>query len=167
MNKFVVSIIGLEIILSLSAVAQAVDSTQTGGEPHAMFDPRRDAEKDLQEAIVRARHDRKMILLDVGGEWCIWCHRLDSVFTMNPDLAEYLRRHYVVVKINVSKENRNTEFLAKYPNIEGYPHIFVLDENGELLCSQDTGEFEYPEGYPRKGHDKQKIFIFLKRWAEQ
>jgi thioredoxin-related protein len=163
----IVPIIGMSIILALSTNAQTRDSLRTGSAQRAMFDPKRDAEKDLQEAMVRARMERKLILLDVGGEWCIWCRRLDSVFTMNEDLAAYLSKHYVVVKVNVSKENRNAVFLSKYPKIEGYPHFFVLDENGRLLCSQETGEFEYPKGYSHKGHDKKKIFVFLRKWADR
>ncbi len=75
------------------------------------FDPTRDASKDIQIAIHLAQESHKRILLDVGGEWCIWCHWLDSLFIQNKDLEEYLNKYYVVVKINVSKENENKEFL--------------------------------------------------------
>ena len=111
------------------------------------------------------QQSHKRILLDVGGEWCIWCHLLDSLFLQNKDLAEYLNKYYVVVKINVSKENNNQELLSKFPKVAGYPHIFVLDSDGSLLHSQDTGELEYPKNYPIKGHDKKKVFDFLRKWA--
>jgi thioredoxin-related protein len=155
------------IIISPPTSAQTADSLQSGTESHARFDPRRDAGQDLREAMIRARKEQKNILLDVGGEWCIWCRRLDSLFASSKDLDAYLVEHYVVVKVNVSKENRNTAFLSRFPKIEGYPHLFVLDENGKLMCSQETGAFEFPQGDPRKGHDKQKIFVFLKQWAER
>jgi hypothetical protein len=35
-----------------------------------------------------------------------------------------------------------------------------------LIHSQDTGELEYPKDYPYKGHDKTKVFAFLKKWAK-
>ena len=52
------------------------------------------------------------------------------------------------------------EFLAQYPEIKGYPHLFVLDNDGKLLHSQFTGELEKGKGYDRK-----KFFEFLKAWA--
>ena len=159
-------ILTLIVLFDSSFARQHVDSASSTSEHNQKFDPMRDAEKDIQDAIGHAKASHKRILLDVGGEWCIWCHRLDSLFLQNKDLAEYLDKHYVVVKINVSKENKNQKLLSKYPQVPGYPHLFVLDRNGTLLHSQDTGELEYPKNYPIKGHDKKKVFNFLKKWAK-
>jgi len=154
------------IVLTASPLlAQPIDSTKPTSEQHQKFDPARNAQKDIQDAIVLAKKSNKRILLDIGGEWCIWCHRLDSLFIQNNDLENYLNKQYVVVKINVSKENENKVVLSKYPKIAGYPHIFILNKNGQLIHSQDTGELEFPEDYPYKGHDKTKVFAFLKKWA--
>ncbi|HVN47956.1 MAG TPA: thioredoxin family protein [Bacteroidota bacterium] len=133
---------------------------------HPVFDAKRDAAKDIQNALVLAKQTNKRVLLDVGGNWCVWCHLLDSLFVANRDLDEYLFQHYVVVKINVSPENKNENVLANYPKIKGYPHLFVLDENGKVLKSQDTGVLENKKGKP-KGHDKDKVFAFLKKWAKE
>jgi thioredoxin-related protein len=155
------------IVLAVSPLlAQHIDSTKPTPEQHQKFDPARDAQKDIQDAIELAKKSNKRILLDIGGEWCIWCHRLDSLFIQNKDLDNYINKHYVVVKINVSKENQNKEVLAKYPEIAGYPHIFILNKNGKLIHSQNTGELEYPKDFPIKGHDKKKVFAFLKKWAK-
>lgn len=158
--------LGLVFILSFSVKAQMIDSAKIVTKAHVKFDPKRDPEKDLQAAITQAKKRSKLILLDVGGEWCVWCHRLDSLFMRNKDLDDYLKAHFIVVKVNVSNENKNETFLSKYPKVAGYPHLFVLDANGKLLHSQDTGELEYPKNYPVKGHDKAKVFAFLKKWAQ-
>lgn len=128
----------------------------------ASFDPKRDAAKDIREAIAEAGKTHKRVLLDVGGEWCIWCHRLDTLFATNPDLDEYLHKYFVVVKVNYSPENKNEKVLSRYPKVAGYPHLFVLDANGKLLHSQDTGELE-----SGKHHDREKVFAFLKKWSGQ
>jgi thioredoxin-related protein len=155
------------IVLTVSLIlAQPIDSTKPTSEQHQKFDPARDAQKDIQDAIVLAKKSNKRILLDIGGEWCIWCYRLDSLFIQNKNLENYLNMHYVVVKINVSKENENKVVLSKYPKIAGYPHIFILNKNGQLIHSQDTGELEFPKDHPYKGHDKTKVFAFLKKWAK-
>jgi thioredoxin-related protein len=126
----------------------------------AKFDPARDAAKDIENAIKEATKTHKRIILDVGGEWCIWCHRLDTLFIKNPDLYKYMNDYFVYVKVNMSPENRNKELLSKYPPIPGYPHWFVLDSNGKLLKSESSGEFE--EG---KGHSPKKVMAFLKEWT--
>jgi thioredoxin-related protein len=120
---------------------------------------------NLTLRVMQRKTSNKHVLLDVGGEWCIWCHRLDSLFIHNKDLEEYINKYYVVVKINVSKENENKEVLSQYPKVAGYPHLFVVNEQGKLLHSQNTGDLEFPESHPVKGHDKKKVFDFLKKWA--
>lgn len=156
-------ILGLIVILSLAA---GLISGQTKEAPKKdtvrveKFDPKRDADKDLQSAIALAGKTNRRILLDVGGEWCIWCHRLDSLFVASKDLSTYLHDNFVVLKINYSKENKNEKFLSKYPQIEGFPHLFVLDGDGTFLHSQDTGALE-----SGKHHDRDKVFTFLKKWA--
>jgi thiol:disulfide interchange protein len=128
--------------------------------PPTKFDPKRDAEKDIQHAVAEAQRTGKRILLDVGGDWCIWCRRLDSLFAANKDLAGTLHQEFVVVKVNYSKENKNEAVLSRYPKIPGYPHLFVLDSDGKLLHSQDTGQLE-----SGNHHDHDKVMAFLKKWG--
>lgn len=124
------------------------------------YDTAADPFADLQSAMAEAQKTGKNILLDVGGEWCIWCHRLDSLFRDNKDLAQYLTENYVPLKVNFSGANKNEKFLSQYPEIQGYPHLFVLDPEGTLIHSQDTGQLE--EG---KKHSKEKVLAFLKKWS--
>jgi thioredoxin-related protein len=128
--------------------------------PVTKFDSTRDAQKDLNDAIKEAKRLNKRIYVDVGGEWCIWCRRLDNFYASNSDLQEYLDKHYVYLKINFSKGNMNEKVLSQFPKIEGYPHIFILDKKGKLIKSKDTGELEEGKGY---SHDK--ALSFLKKFA--
>ncbi len=73
-----------------------------------------------------------------------------------------MHQNYVVLKINYSKENKNAAFLAQFPKIAGYPHLFVLNTKGKLLHSQNTGDLE-----SGKQHDREKVFAFLKQWAPE
>ena len=136
------------------------DSSKTIPSSVQKFDPTRNPANDVDSAAAEARRTGKRILLDVGGEWCKWCHYLDRFFEENKDVATFLHAKFVVVKINFSKENENTEFLSRYPKIPGYPHFFVLDSDGKFLYSQGTGELEAGQG-----HDHDKVLAFLKKWA--
>lgn len=124
------------------------------------YDPKANPAADLKRAVEQARNEKKNILLDVGGEWCSWCHRLDQFFASNPGLLETREKYFVFLKVNFSPDNENKEFLAQYPKIEGYPHLIVLDRDGKLLKSQETDILE--EG---KGYNLQKFGAFLAEWA--
>ncbi len=144
----------------ITRASVGADSTTPATESREKFDPTRDAAKDIADAVVLASRDSRRILLDVGGEWCIWCHKLDKFFNDNKDAAEFLHANFIVVKINYSKENKNEKVLSAYPPVKGYPHLFVLDSSGKLLHSQDTGKLESGDH-----HDHDKVLSFLKAWA--
>ena len=124
------------------------------------YDPARDAAKDIDAAVAEAARSGRRVLLEVGGEWCIWCHRLDAFWQEYPDLAELLEGNFVMVKVNFSPDNENRQVLSRYPEIPGYPHFFVLDADGSLLHSQGTGQLETDDHY-----DPEKVLAFLTKWA--
>ena len=126
------------------------------------FDPKRDPAADLAGALARAKSEGKRVIVDVGGEWCAWCHILDRFFDAQAELDALRAARYVWLKVNWSKENENRAFLARWPKIAGYPHLFVLDADGRLLHSQDTGELESGRSY-----DPAKMRAFLERWGRR
>ena len=151
MQNIVVWLIAVACALPLSVAAQALP---------AKFDPARDAAKDVAAATATARTLGKRVLVDVGGEWCPWCHILDRFVAANADVQALTDANYVWVKVNWSKENRNEALLSRWPAIKGYPHLFVLDGDGKLLQSQDTGLLEAGKDY-----DRAKFIAFLRQWA--
>jgi thioredoxin-related protein len=160
----------LPTILFLTAVAPASLSgaAQNRREPASKpkyipvgeYDPKRNAAQDIQDAIKEAQRTHKRILLEVGGEWCGWCHTLDGFFQASRDLLLLRDKNFVTVKINFSGDNENKELLSGYPPIPGYPHIFVLDAEGKLLQSQDTSVLESGKSY-----NLDKLAAFLTNWA--
>jgi thiol:disulfide interchange protein len=139
----------------ITAQAASTPSQPDPGEVD-VYDPTRDAEADLRQALSVARRDGKRVLLEVGGKWCIWCKILDHYFVDNPDLLALRKSAYVMVKVNFSPDNENAAVLAKYPKPAGYPHLYVLDDRGKLLVSQDTGELEEGRSYH---HGRMREFL--------
>lgn len=123
------------------------------------FDPTKNPFEDLKVTVAKATELNKKIILDVGGEWCIWCHRIDAFMHDTKEIKSLLDENFIVLKINYSKENKNEDFLSQYPKVEGYPHFFVLDKNGNLLHSQNTGDLEKDKDY-----DTDKFLAFLNKW---
>jgi thiol:disulfide interchange protein len=126
----------------------------------AKYDPARDPEADLTLALDKAKIAHKRVLLDVGGEWCSWCHLIDQYIGGHDDVREAFEASFVALKINYSDENKNEAFIAKYGQVPGYPHFFVLEPDGKLAVSQGTAELEEGRGY---NHDR--MLAFAKRWT--
>lgn len=160
MMRRIVVLIVLVCVTVSEVQAQTKENLKPTSEMRVKFDPNRDAANDIAEATALATKEGKRIILDVGGEWCSWCHKLDKLFQDNKDISDFLYKKFIVVKINYSKENKNEKVLASYPAIKGYPHLFVLENDGKLLHSQDTGDLESGDH-----HDRDKVFKFLKKWA--
>jgi thiol:disulfide interchange protein len=152
-------VVFLLMVATFIAVSQEKLADTTAVPQREAFDPSRDADKDIRDAVVQATGSGRRILLDVGGEWCIWCKRLDAFFASHAGASDLLHKGFVVVKVNYSKENKNEKVLSRYPKIPGFPHLFILDANGKLLHSQDTGLLE--DG---KGYSEEKILAFLGQW---
>ncbi len=145
--------------LALAWLALVVSSSNAADLP-AKFDPSRDAAADVAYATSLAKEQGKRVIVDVGGEWCVWCHIMDRFIAANPDVRALIDAQYVWVKVNFSKENENPALLGRWPKVEGYPHLFVLDANGNVLHSQDTGKLEAGKSY-----DKRKFLDMLRKWA--
>lgn len=138
-------------------------ATHAGAAPLAdRFDPGRDAAADVAAAVAQAKAQNKRVLVDVGGEWCSWCHVMDRFFAADAEARDVRERGYVLVKVNFSRENKNEKLLSRWPHINGYPHLFVLGPDGALVHSQDTSELEAGKGY-----DREKMLAFLRRWSPQ
>ena len=144
----------------LAAVLIAVACNVLALDLPQKFDPARDPAKDVAAAAAAAREQGKRVLVDVGGEWCVWCHLMDDFIAANADVRAVLDSGYIVVKVNWSPQNKNEAFLGALPKIKGYPHLFVLDGDGKLVHSQETDVLEQGRGY-----DKVKFLAFLRKYA--
>jgi thioredoxin-related protein len=154
------SLAAILILVTVNSWLLPASAGQSKYVPIAKYDPKRDAAGDIQDAIKEAQIRHKRILLEVGGDWCSWCHTLDNFFATHPELLQLRDKNFVTVKINFSEENENKEVLSRYGDIPGYPHIFVLDSDGKLLLSKNTSALESGKSY-----DLQRLTAFLKEWA--
>lgn len=165
MQQFVRVCLFVALFIPLAVAQEKPDAAKETPASSEFFDRKYDPAvnpfRQLDAAKEQAAKEGKRILVDVGGEWCIWCHRLDDLFRANKDLAEQVTKHYVLMKVNVSMDNKNEIFMAQFPKVAGYPHLFVLEADGRLVHSQDSGQLE--EG---KGHSKEKVADFLKKWRK-
>jgi len=128
-----------------------------------LYKPEENAGKAIAAAVKEAKAAGKNVLIQVGGNWCIWCARFNDFVTTDMTIDSLIKSNYVVYHLNWSKENRNKELLAKYqfPQRFGFPVFLILDENGNLIHTQNS---EYLEDGV-KSYDKHKAVEFLKSWS--
>lgn len=149
----------LTILFFLSFISTAFAETLPAYSLH--YDPERDALQDGRDAIKLATKTERRILIKLGGDWCKWCHIMDNFFNTHPAIKSQLHQTFVVLKVNVSDENDNSEFLKVFPPSSGYPHMYVTESNGKLLLSNDMTQFLVNGKY-----SEQKFKAFFKRWAK-
>ena len=143
------------LFLSVTAFSQAKK------EAVHIYNPQANAQADINAAVAKAKQSNKHVLVQVGGNWCIWCIRFHDLIDSVPERKTYLNANYETVMLNWSPENKNAEILKKYsyPGRFGFPVFLVLDGTGKLIHTQNSAYLE--EG---KGHSPKKIMEFLKNW---
>lgn len=123
------------------------------------YDPQRDPFADGHAALRLAQQSNRRVLIEVGGDWCKWCHVMDAFFDQNPDIRARLHETFVMLRINVSDANDNARFLQAFPKPLGYPHMYVAENDGSLLLSKDTADFLSNGAYSRE-----RFLEFFDRW---
>ena len=108
-----------------------------------IYPPAAQASADIAAALQKAAADHKRVILDFGGNWCTDCRVLDIYFHDSANLP-ILEAGYVLVHINIGHMDANVDIASRYqiPLNKGVPAVALLDERGDLLYSQKTGEFE-------------------------
>lgn len=137
------------------------------GKRVVLYDTKADGEKQIAEALVRAKRDNTRVLLQFGGNWCSWCHRMHDLLTTNEEIANTILYEYELVLVDVTKTDgveNNEAVVDRYgrPTKLGLPVWVILDAEGGQLTTIDTGTLEIGEGY-----DVPKVLATLKQWQAE
>lgn len=127
------------------------------------YNDKENAEAKIAELVKQAQAENKNIILQAGGNWCIWCLRFNQFVQTTPELKNVVDENYLYYHLNYSPENKNEKVFAKYDNPGakfGYPVFIVLDKNGKMIHTQDSAVLE--EG---KGYSVEKVKGFFQQWA--
>ena len=134
----------LRMILFLVAVVSApVAVSATRFEPPVeglpdysfRYDAARDPSADLEAALAAATQKHRRVLVMVGGDWCVWCFFLDRQLDQDRAMAALFYGGFEVLRVYYNEDNKNREFLAKFPDFTMFPHFFVVDPDGRVAGS--------------------------------
>ncbi len=114
------------------------------------YNDKENAEQKIKDLVARAKKENKNIIIQAGGNWCIWCLRFNQYVQSTPELKEIVDQNYLYYHLNYSPENKNEKVFAKYDNPGakfGYPVFIVLDQDGKMIHTQDSAVLEEGKGY--------------------
>ncbi|WP_172597749.1 thioredoxin family protein [Sulfuriflexus mobilis] len=152
----------LLLIIAFFITTAAAADVERLPEYSRIYDPNRDPFVDGREAIANAQATQRRILIELGGNWCAWCNKLERFIAGNKTVKAKLYENFVVLKVNVSDENENREFLSAFPRVIGYPHFYVSRSDGSVLYSKDTAELLENGEY-----SAQRFLAFIERWRQK
>jgi thiol-disulfide isomerase/thioredoxin len=92
----------------------------------------------VAKAKARAAKEGKLLLIDLGGNWCGDCRVLAGTMEL-PELKRFVDRHYVVVTVDVGRFDKNLQVPAAYgihKRLEGVPSLLVVDPKTDRLLDE-------------------------------
>ncbi|HSZ74055.1 MAG TPA: thioredoxin family protein [Rhizomicrobium sp.] len=95
------------------------------------------ADADVAAAKARAQASGKLLLIDLGGNWCGDCRVLAGIMAL-PEMKTFMDTHYVMVAVDVGRFNRNLQVPAHYGithRLEGVPSVLVVDPASDTLIN--------------------------------
>lgn len=165
MRKIKLLLCGIAITLGSTFLFQYKAIAQEAAVASALFkpyNPDADAQKDIDGLLLLAKKENKNIIIQAGGNWCVWCLRFNDYIHQTARIDRLLKSRFLYYHLNYSKENKNEAVFQKYApegNKLGYPFFIVLNKNGKTLHVQESGSLEKGKGY-----DEDKVLKFFTAW---
>ncbi len=103
--------------------------------------------KTLQEVEALVKKSPKKVLVSLYTDWCGWCKRMDATTYKDPQVIQYINKHFYAVRFNPEKVSSIT-FKGKTYGMngranalssvlmrgsQGYPTTSFLDEKLEVI----------------------------------
>jgi len=103
------------------------------------YDEAADAHKDVAAAIARAKKAHKLVLIDLGGNWCPDCRILAGTVEL-PSLKPWVKKNFELVTVDVGRYTKNLDIGATYgvTRPKGVPALFVVDPKTNKLLNPTT-----------------------------
>ena len=99
------------------------------------YDEAANARTQIAAARTRAIKAHKLLLIDLGGNWCLDCRLLAGTMEL-PELRGFLAKHYEIVTVDVGRFDKNLDIAAKYGLKDhfggGIPSVLIIDPRTEL-----------------------------------
>ena len=102
------------------------------------YDEQADAQKQVAAAKARAKARHKLLVIDLGGNWCLDCRLLAGTMDV-PQLQKFVAAKYEVAIVDVGRFDKNLDIPAHYGirgRMEGVPSLLIVDPRTDKLINQ-------------------------------
>jgi thiol-disulfide isomerase/thioredoxin len=92
----------------------------------------------VAKARARALKGKKLLLIDLGGNWCGDCRIMAGTFE-RPEVRAFVDRHFEFVAVDVGRFDKNLQVPAAYGityRLNGVPALLVVDPRTNRLLDK-------------------------------
>jgi thiol-disulfide isomerase/thioredoxin len=102
------------------------------------YDEKANADAAFAAARARAKARHVLLLIDLGGNWCLDCRILAGVMHQ-PAMKRFLAAHFEMVAIDIGRMDRNQQIPKRYgvDKLEGVPAVLIVDPLRDRLLNRD------------------------------
>ena len=102
---------------------------------------------DEKLLLEKAKKTKRLILIEVATSDCIYCRKMEKEVLAQSDIQELLSKHFILLKIDPTKQELPFDTKRAYVNIT--PSFFILDEHANAV--------DMIVGYNPKNQFKKKL----------
>jgi thiol-disulfide isomerase/thioredoxin len=129
----------------------------------APYNESADADAVVAAAFERAKKSHKLVMLDLGGNWCPDCIILANVMHL-PAMKKFMADHYEFASVDVGRFDKNLQVPARFgykERLKGVPTILVATPGGKLI--NDGHVFALTDA---RHMTPQSLAEYLAQWAK-
>lgn len=156
------------IITILMVLAVTIANAQTALKK--VYDETIDPMEQIDEAIVKAKAEKKFVICQLGGNWCPWCLKFADFAVKNEAVSKVIADNFVYLHVNYNPRKAGDEAAKQKaaklmkrldnPARFGFPVFVILDAEGKVIHIQDSSFLEEGSSY-----SEPKVLRFLNCWT--
>jgi thiol:disulfide interchange protein DsbD len=108
-----------------------------------------DSNAQLDQFLVLAKEQKKLVLLDFYADWCISCKEMEINTFANPEVNQELQK-FILIQADVTKNSAENQALLKRFGLFGPPGILIFDLNSEELKDQRVIGYMPPQRFAER-----------------
>jgi thiol:disulfide interchange protein len=127
----------------------------------------------MSAALKRAQAERKIVLVEFGASWCVWCRSFEA-FVQAPDVKQIIADNYIVVNLTVQErddkkalENAGAqEAMNRWGGAKtGLPFYVFIDATGKKVADSNAMPDGTNIGFPATAKELQAFMGLIDKTA--